>query len=125
METSNLVNDSQFGFRVNRSCSDGLRVLNTAIEANKLSNKETNLLFVDLKAAYDYVSWSKLISILTTMKFPKQFINFLTNYYQGDNIVSRAAGLLTNPQFQQRGLRQGCNMSSILFIIYMVGLSLD
>ena len=123
MESSGLVNDSQYGFRRGRCCADGLYVLNSALETNKMAKRGTHLLFVDLKAAYDLVSRSKLIAILRTMNFPSVFINFLKNYYQGDSIISGSAGCWTKEQFQERGLRQGCNLSSVLFIIYMVSLA--
>ena len=57
------------------------------------------------------------------MGFPTQFLNFLTEYYEGDNISTASAGKWTKPQYQKRGLRQGCNLSSILFILYLTGLS--
>ena len=107
VETSALINDSQFGFRQGRSCVDSLFILNTALEANKKQNKESYLLFVDLSAAYDLVSRKKLISILEAMNFPRTLINFLSNYYEGDNIVTLSGGSWTKKQYQERGLRQG------------------
>ena len=37
-------------------------------------------------------------------------------------ITSRAAGGKTKPLYQTRGLRQGCNLSSILFFLYNMDL---
>ena len=76
-----------------------------------------------MKSAYDLVDRPTLLAKLKTMRFPNQFLRFLTDYYEGDNIVSGSAGKKTERQYQQRGLRQGCNLSSILFILYLTGLS--
>ena len=123
IESSNLIADNQNGFRKKRSCSDNLFILNTIIDANRASNKSTYLFFVDLKEAYDMIDRPILLGTLKEMNFPNRFLNFLKDYYEGDNITSGSGRIYTKPQFQQRGLPQGCNLSSILFILYLVSLS--
>ena len=56
------------------------------------------------------------------LNFPDQLIDYLRDYYTHDNIITEAAGQSTKRQYQSRGLRQGCNMSSILFVIYLIAL---
>ena len=56
---------------------------------------------------------------LKQLNFPNSFIDFLQHYYFNDNVTSMSGGIQTNPQYQSRGLRQGCNLSSILFAIYI------
>lgn len=56
------------------------------------------------------------------LNFPEQLLDYLKDYYTHDNIITEAAGQASRRQFQSRGLRQGCNMSSILFVLYLIAL---
>ena len=118
-----IVGPEQNGFRSSRTCSDNIFVLNTILEINKSKKKLTHLLFVDLKEAYNRVDRNILISKPKQLNVSTKFINFLTSYYFMDNITTKSTGKQTRKQIQKRGLRQGCNLSSILFIIYMSELS--
>ena len=93
------------------------------MELNKNKKLLSHLLFVDLKEAYDRVDRNVLLAKLKQLNVSSKFINFLSSYYFLDNISSAASGKRTRKQYQKRGLRQGCNLSSILFIIYMSELS--
>ena len=94
-------------------------ILNTVLEINASRKKLSHILFIDLTEAYDRVDRHILIRKLEQLKIPNTFVNFLKNYYFEDNISSATAGQRTRKQYQKRGLRQVCNLSSILFIIYM------
>ena len=91
------------------------------LEINKSKKLLSHLLFVDLKEAYDRVDRSILLQKLRQLNVPKTFTNFLENYYFQDNISTLASG--ERPQYQKCGLHQGCNLSSILFILYLSELS--
>jgi len=56
---------------------------------------------------------------LSQLNFPASFIDFLKDYYSHDYITSSTAGSTTRKLYLTRGLRQGCNLSAILFIIYL------
>ena len=79
----------------------------------------SHLLFVDQKEAFDHVDRGILLQKLRQLNVPKTFINVLENFYFLDNISTAATGVRTTPQYQKRGLRQGCNLSSVLFILYL------
>ena len=125
MENSSVISDLQNGFRKNRSCGDNLFILNNLLEINRSRRLKTFLLFIDLKAAYDTVDRTILISRLQKYNFPTEFILFLQDYYYNDYITSMSAGEPTKYLFQKRGLRQGCNLSPILFLIVVSDLSID
>ena len=81
----------------------------------------SHLLFVDLNEAYDRVDWSILLEKLILLNVPvaATFINFLESYYFQDNVSTASGGERTRPQYQKHGLRQGCNLSAVLFILYL------
>ena len=119
IEVEDIIGPEQNGFRPNRSCSDNTFILNTILELNKSRKKLSYLLFVDLKEAYDRVDRNILFAKLRQLNFPEHFITLITSYYFQDNVSVSSTGTRSNTQYQQRGLRQGCNLSSILFIIYV------
>ena len=119
VEQDDIIGPEQNGFRASRTCADNIFILNTVLEINASRKKLSHILFIDLKEAYDRVDRHILIRKLEQLKIPNTFVNFLKNYYFEDNISSATARHRTRKQYQKRGLRQGCNLSSILFIIYM------
>ena len=60
-----------------------------------------------------------LLQKLKDMNFPAPFLRYLTDYYFLDNISTATPGVTTRKQYQNRGLRQGCNLSSVLFVLYV------
>ena len=123
LDKEDVVGQVQNGFRKNRSCSDNIFILNTILEANKNKKLLSHLLFVDLNEAYDRVDCSKLLTKLRQLNIPESFISFLRNYYFLDSVSTASSGERTRSQFQKQGLRQGCNLSAVLFILYLSELS--
>ena len=79
----------------------------------------SQLLFLDLKEAYNQVDRDILYQKLMQLNFPTTFVEFLWDYYRVDFIVCSLAGPLTWWLYLVRGLRQGCNLSAILVILYL------
>ena len=119
VESSELAGDLQNGFRKSRSCADNIFILNSLLELNKNQRLKSHLLFIDLQEAYDRVDRRTLFRKLEQLNFPGSLVRLLQDYYLHDCIVTEAGGSWTKRQFQQRGLRQGCPLSSILFVIYL------
>jgi len=123
LQKDDVIGPEQNGFRSSRTCGDNIFILNSILEMNKNKKLLTHLLFVDLKEAYDRVDRDILLCKLKQLNVSDKFINFLSSYYFLDNISIASSGKRTRKQYKKRGLRQGCNLSSILFIIYMIELS--
>ena len=124
VRVADVLCDEQNGFRKGRSTVDNQFILNSLLEINKSKGLQSCLLFVDLKEAYDRVDRKLLLLKLRKIGFPDKVIEFIHRYYENDFIISQLEGAVTKKQFQSRGLRQGCNLSSILFIIYIMDLSI-
>ena len=78
---------------------------------------------MDLKEAYNRVDRNIFLAKLKQLNVGDTFINFLASYYFLDNISTQSSGERTRKQYQKQGLCKGCNLSSILFIIYTSELS--
>ena len=118
-ESSNILGPEQQGFRKGRCCEDNIFIINSILSKVQEKKLIAHLMFLDLKEAYDRVDRPTLYSKLKQLNFPDRFISFLKDYYCDDFITSSTAGTRTQKVYLSRGLRQGCNLSAILFIIYM------
>ncbi len=116
---SGILGPEQQGFRKGRKCEDNIFILNSLLAKREKKKLVSHLMFLDLKEAYDRVDRPSLYKKLSQMNFPKSFIDFLQSYYSNDYISSASAGRSTGKLYLTRGLRQGCNLSAILFVLYM------
>jgi hypothetical protein len=81
------------------------------------------VLKIDLSKAYDRVSWLYLRLLLTHLGFGFSFINWIMSCISSVSFVVLINGAAT-PFFQaERGLRQGCPLSPLLFLLVAEGLS--
>ena len=119
VESSQILGPEQQGFRKGRRCEDNIYLINSILTKAEQKKAVTHLLFLDLKEAYDRVDRMILYKKLSQLNFPASFIDFLKDYYSHDYITSSTAGSTTRKLYLTRGLRQGCNLSAILFIIYL------
>ena len=83
------------------------------------------VLKIDLSKACDQVSWTYLRDILSKMGFVGSFISWVMS-----NLSSVTFALLVNGASSSffkfgRGLRQGCPLAPLLFLIVVEGLSRD
>ena len=87
-----------------------------------------NRLFIHTKPtpvvqeAYDRVERGILLQKMKRLNFPDTLIDYLKDYYTHDSIITNAAGATTAKQYQSCSLCQGCPLSSILFVIYLIEL---
>ena len=123
VDASGIAGDLQNGFRPKRRCADNIFIANTLLDLNRQKKLLSYLMFVDLKEAYDMVDRGILFRKLLQYNFPPQLISYLQEYYFADCISTSSAGKKSSTLYQTRGLRQGCNLSSILFVIYLCELS--
>jgi hypothetical protein len=78
---------------------------------------------VDLSKAYDRVSWLYIRLILIHLGFFHQFVVWIMSCISSVSFVVLLNGA-TTPFFRSgRGLRQGCPLSPLLFLLIVEGLS--
>ena len=117
-----ILGEIQNGFRKERCGSDNIFVLDTLMWKAKYLRKKIHMGFVDISKAYDSVNRAKLWARLKAMGFDGAFLDSLKALYTDDSIVCEVNGLTTRPIYLQRGLRQGCSLSPMLFALYIADL---
>ena len=88
------------------------------IEKAREFQKNIYFCFIDYAKAFDCVDHNKLWKILKEMEIPERLTCLLRNLYAGQEATVRT-GHKTTDWFQiEKGVRQGCVMSSCLFNLY-------
>ncbi|XP_037526208.2 retrovirus-related Pol polyprotein from type-2 retrotransposable element R2DM [Rhipicephalus sanguineus] len=78
--------------------------------------------FLDISQAYDSIEQDRLWQILQALDMPEEWRNLLQRLYADAEAVVQWGNLIT-PRIQvSRGLRQGCPMSPLLFMLYVAGM---
>ena len=73
---------------------------------------------VDWEKAFDRVNWDFLIKIMTRMGFPKFVLNWIVNLYTNIQSVCLINGHFTDTFNIYKGVRQGCPLSMMFFVIF-------
>ena len=81
--------------------------------------KEVNACFVDLEKAYDPIFRDKLWAVLVQYGIGGQLLTAIKSLYMHCEVCVRVNSATTKPFSVSVGLRQGCSLSPILFLIYM------
>ena len=111
-ERENLYGDTQCGFRVNRSTSDCIFILLTVVKKA----------FCDLKKAYDAVNREIMYKILEKVGFGEKCLSIVQSMYFNDCVQINLGGRLSAPLWFTQGVKQGCNLSPVLFALYIARL---
>ncbi len=126
LENSELLHNSQNGFRIGRSCEDHVQILVSLIRKAIEKNKEIYACFVDFKKAFDLLDRQILIKKLKILGIDGSILDCISHMYN-DTLNSV---LLNNKHqglwFETRsGVKQGDNLSPTLFSVYINELLVD
>ncbi|XP_056158101.1 A-kinase anchor protein 2-like, partial [Lampris incognitus] len=75
--------------------------------------------FVDLEKAYDCIPWETLWRVLQEYGVPGQLLQAIQSLYNQSESFACILGTKSNTFLVGAGLRQGCPLSPILFVIFM------
>ena len=113
------LGEEQAGFRPNRGCQDQIFSLRQIIEKSWEHNKNLYLGFIDLEKAYDKVPRNRLFEILKLYGINGNLLRATRSLYRNCKSAVRIEGCIGNWFEIKLGVRQGCTLSPLLFIIYM------
>uniref|UniRef100_A0A8C5GMF3 Reverse transcriptase domain-containing protein n=1 Tax=Gouania willdenowi TaxID=441366 RepID=A0A8C5GMF3_GOUWI len=114
-----IIYQDQTGFIKNRHCTDNVRRLFNLINMAQNSKKKTIILSLDAEKAFDRVNWSFLLAVLDRFGFGDSFIQWISTLYSKPK-ASVTTNKITSQSFTlQRGTRQGCPLSPLLFAIFV------
>ena len=116
-----LIHISQIGFVEGHRTSDHIFGLKTLINSytRTRKNKKLYACFVDFRKAYDSVWHDGLFSKLELMNINGNFLEIIRNLYSKSICAIKIQSKATNFFRCERGVRQGCPLSPILFNIFL------
>ena len=114
------LNSYQFGFRAGSGVDDIHQVTRRLLEESAQSVHPHTILFrfFDLEKAYPKVPRHALWKILTLKGCPASFVKVLRTIHDGTHSKVRFQGFVSSVFVPERGLREGCPSSPILFNIF-------
>ncbi|KAL7426046.1 hypothetical protein ACHAXH_000620, partial [Discostella pseudostelligera] len=112
----------QFGATAKVGCQDGNSVLRTTTHLRRQHNLETYVVFADLIKAFDTSNHVLIIDILKKLGAPPKFCNAIQRLYS-DLTVTLKIGKETADIPQSVGVRQGDNLSPVIFLLIMTAFS--
>ena len=115
--------EHQSGFRPGRSVQDHIFALRQVSESTYRYNKEFHACFVDLQKAFDSVQRNQVWKALEEHEVNTKLIEAIKSFYIEPESAVRIAGKLSNKFKIDVGVRQGCILSPLLFIILMDSIS--
>ncbi|KAH6580121.1 hypothetical protein BASA60_003023 [Batrachochytrium salamandrivorans] len=119
VETNNLLSYEQAGFRKREECVGQVVSLVDIIQRRQNAGINTHVLFIDIQKAFATVPVGALLWKLQNMGFPRRTLAFLKALYTSSSARARAGSLLSDPFPVQRGVRQGCPLSGLLFNLFI------
>ena len=116
----NKLRNEQAGYRQGRNTTEQIFVLRNIIEQVIEWNSNLYICFVDFEKAFDSVHRETLWKFLKIYGIPDKLVNMIKAMYRNSKCVV-IDGIETSHWFDVKsGVKQGCVMSGLLFLIVMV-----
>ena len=117
-ECEGILGEWQCGFRRGYRIDDHIFLLTQIIEVSQNKGEPLIAAFLDIRKAYDSICRDKLFNTLNR-SMGKEWVDLLRDIY-GMNTISIKMGNIQSDTFKvEKGLRQGCPLSCVLFLLYI------
>ena len=112
-----IINPNQTGYVKGRFIGENIRLIQDVMFLTKNVNIPRIAIFLDFRKAFDTIEWNYLLSALRLFNFGPDIQRWIEAIYH-----NASSCVLNNdhasPFFQlHRGIRQGCPLSGLLFVI--------
>lgn len=114
-----IVHQDQNGFLPGRLITSNTNFLIQATDYFSIEQIKATITMLDSEKAFDLVEWVVLFAILRKFSFPDSFVLMLRTLYSGAKASIMINNMSAGDISINRGLRQGCPMSPILFALFI------
>ena len=119
------IESDQYAFIRGRQISDLIREIDDVLELGKINFPQGIILSLDYAKAFDTLSLSSIRKALTFFGFGDNFIRWINVLLSGRLSCVRNGGYISESFCMERGVRQGCPISPLLFILTLELLARD
>lgn len=114
-----LIHPDQSGFMPNRNTALNLRRLNSVLARKRMIQEEAVILSLDARMAFDLLEWPFLFAVLRRLGFGPKFCAWIELLYTKPLAQVAINGCLSETFPLNRGTRQGCPLSPLLFALFL------
>jgi exonuclease III len=111
------LRENQAGYRPGRSGNDNICTLRIILEQAAEMRQNIYINFIDFYKAFDAVDRDKMWTIISQYGLPNKYLNMIKAFYNNYMASIEHNGILSEPINIETGVRQGCVMSPILFLM--------
>ncbi len=112
-----LIKEDQTGFIKGRNASDNMRRLLHILDFADSHPTPCAVFSLDAEKAFDRLVWNYMWAVLQCFSFGEHFVSMIKTLYHSP-AASVITGNIISPSFPlQRGTRQGCPLSPLLFCL--------
>ena len=112
-----IINPDQVGYLKGRFIGENIRTIKDIMDYTQHFKISGLIALMDFQKAFDTVSWSFLIKCLNSFNFGDKFISIVKMLYSDIESCVTNNGKSSTFFRLHRGIRQGCCLSALLFII--------
>ena len=120
-----LVHSDQVGYIKGRFIGENIITIKDLIQYSSINQKAGILALIDFEKAFDTVEWSFLFDTLDKLDLGKNFVKWVKLLYTNISSCISNNGYISKYFTLSRGIRQGCPISALLFILVAEILSIN
>ncbi|GBM70354.1 Putative protein in type-1 retrotransposable element R1DM [Araneus ventricosus] len=87
LETNNLLNERQYGFRENLGTITALKAVNNFILTAKNEKQVTCMISLDIKNAFNSIKWADLINLLKKYSTPSKLLKVFNSFLKDRTVI--------------------------------------
>ena len=100
-----------------RFIGENIALLRDIVDYTSFSNVHATVLSLDQEKAFDRVDWSFMLATLSKMGFGPSFLHWVCLFYTGVHSCVNVNGYLSSFFVLSHGVRQGCPLSPMLYVL--------
>ena len=112
-----IISTDQNGYIKNRFIGYNIRLIQDIIDYSEKFQIDSCILYLDFTKAFDTIEWNFMIEAIKNFGFGESFINWIKVLYTNITACVKNNDWLTESYSLSRGIRQGCPLSCLTFVL--------